>query len=183
MANDDLPGLRSHDYFRGHYSDRVRPRPSGANLDFFIGPSLIRTRERSADFHLRSSSIFLAVSTYFTVSLIFWYTGLVPDLATLRNRTRGSGAKIYGLFSLGWTGTHRQWSPLRGCLSLPGRPGHSLSHIRAQRCLLGFRPVHHSRLSQHDLPPLLRGRRHSLRSGHGSYPAHTPAERFFSTST
>ena len=52
---------------------------------------------------------FLAVSTYFTVSLIFWYTGLVPDLAVVRDRARGIRRKIYGFFSLGWTGTHRQW--------------------------------------------------------------------------
>jgi Ni/Fe-hydrogenase subunit HybB-like protein len=52
---------------------------------------------------------FLAVSTYFTVSLIFWYTGLVPDFAVVRDRTRGIRRKIYGFFSLGWTGTNRQW--------------------------------------------------------------------------
>ncbi len=52
---------------------------------------------------------FLAVSTYFTVSLIFWYTGLVPDFAVVRDHTQGIRRKIYGFFSLGWTGTHRQW--------------------------------------------------------------------------
>jgi Ni/Fe-hydrogenase subunit HybB-like protein len=52
---------------------------------------------------------FLAVSTYFTVSLIFWYTGLVPDLAIIRDRTAGIARKIYGYFALGWTGSNRQW--------------------------------------------------------------------------
>lgn len=52
---------------------------------------------------------FLAVSTYFTVSLIFWYTGLVPDFAVVRDHTQGIRRKIYGFLSLGWTGTHRQW--------------------------------------------------------------------------
>ncbi|MBI4496242.1 MAG: polysulfide reductase NrfD [Deltaproteobacteria bacterium] len=52
---------------------------------------------------------FLAVSTYLTVSVLFWYTGLVPDFAVLRDRTHGLRRRIYGLFSLGWTGTHRQW--------------------------------------------------------------------------
>ncbi len=52
---------------------------------------------------------FLAVSTYFTVSLIFWYTGLVPDFAVVRDKTQGMRRKIYGFFSLGWTGTNRQW--------------------------------------------------------------------------
>jgi len=53
---------------------------------------------------------FLAVSTYFTVSLIFWYTGLVPDLAVIRDRTSGFRRKIYGYLALGWTGSARQWS-------------------------------------------------------------------------
>jgi Ni/Fe-hydrogenase subunit HybB-like protein len=52
---------------------------------------------------------FLAVSTYFTASLLFWFTGLVPDFATLRDRMAGIAGKIYGLFSLGWSGTDRQW--------------------------------------------------------------------------
>jgi Ni/Fe-hydrogenase subunit HybB-like protein len=51
-----------------------------------------------------------AVSTYFTVSVLFWYTGLVPDLATLRDRARGPIARfIYGVFALGWRGSNRQW--------------------------------------------------------------------------
>jgi molybdopterin-containing oxidoreductase family membrane subunit len=52
---------------------------------------------------------FLAVSTYLTVSVLFWYTGLVPDLAAVRDRSQGLRRKIYGFFSLGWTGTDRQW--------------------------------------------------------------------------
>ncbi len=52
---------------------------------------------------------FLAVSTYFTVSLLFWYTGLVPDLAVVRDRARGLRRKFYAFFALGWTGSDRQW--------------------------------------------------------------------------
>ncbi|RPJ34585.1 MAG: hydrogenase [Verrucomicrobiaceae bacterium] len=52
-----------------------------------------------------------AVSTYFTVSLIFWYLGMVPDLATIRDRAKPGLRKIfYGIFSLGWRGGNRQWS-------------------------------------------------------------------------
>jgi molybdopterin-containing oxidoreductase family membrane subunit len=51
-----------------------------------------------------------AVSTYATVSLLFWYVGLVPDLATLRDRaTSKVRAVVYGIFSLGWRGSHRHW--------------------------------------------------------------------------
>jgi len=53
---------------------------------------------------------FFAVGTYFTVSLLFWYLGLIPDLATLRDRAKSRVKKIfYGIFSLGWRGGNRQW--------------------------------------------------------------------------
>ncbi|MBI2608918.1 MAG: polysulfide reductase NrfD [Deltaproteobacteria bacterium] len=52
-----------------------------------------------------------AVSTYATVSLLFWYMGLIPDLATLRDRTKNKFKKtIYAILSLGWRGSMRQWN-------------------------------------------------------------------------
>ena len=51
-----------------------------------------------------------AVSIYGTVSLLFWYVGLIPDLATMRDRSKSRFAQIaYGIFALGWRGGHRQW--------------------------------------------------------------------------
>jgi molybdopterin-containing oxidoreductase family membrane subunit len=51
-----------------------------------------------------------AVSTYFTVSLLFWYMGMVPDLATLRDRARSRLAQIvYGVLAMGWRGSARHW--------------------------------------------------------------------------
>lgn len=51
-----------------------------------------------------------AVGTYFIVSLLFWYVGLVPDLATLRDRAKHKiGKLLYGMFSLGWRGSMRHW--------------------------------------------------------------------------
>src|SRR5712671_4676226 len=51
-----------------------------------------------------------AVSTYATVSALFWYVGLIPDLATLRDRARGKVARvIYGMLSLGWRGSAKHW--------------------------------------------------------------------------
>src|ERR1700704_1326502 len=51
-----------------------------------------------------------AVSTYFTISLVFWFVGLIPDLATMRDRaespiTRG----IFGMLAMGWRGSPRHW--------------------------------------------------------------------------
>ena len=52
-----------------------------------------------------------AVSTYFTVSLIFWYLGLIPDLASLRDRaTTRLRQMAYGLLALGWRGSNRHWT-------------------------------------------------------------------------
>src|SRR5436305_2091764 len=51
-----------------------------------------------------------AVSTYFTVSLMFWYVGLIPDLATLRDKAKTYPVKVvYGMLSLGWRGSGRHW--------------------------------------------------------------------------
>ncbi|MBS1919735.1 MAG: polysulfide reductase NrfD [Bacteroidetes bacterium] len=51
-----------------------------------------------------------AISTYFTVSLLFWYTGLIPDLATLRDRAKKKWRKwFYGITSFGWTGSTKHW--------------------------------------------------------------------------
>ena len=51
-----------------------------------------------------------AVSTYFSVSLIFWYIGMIPDLATLRDRARCRRAQVaYGILALGWRNSARHW--------------------------------------------------------------------------
>src|SRR3989442_7007387 len=53
---------------------------------------------------------FFAVSTYGTVSLLFWYIGLIPDLATLRDRSQSRvGRVIYGILAMGWRGAARHW--------------------------------------------------------------------------
>ena len=51
----------------------------------------------------------IAISTYLIVSSLFWYTGLLPDLATVRDRAAGLRKKIFTFLSLGWTGRHEQW--------------------------------------------------------------------------
>lgn len=52
-----------------------------------------------------------AVSTYATVSTVFWFVGMIPDLATVKDRAKSAiRRKIYGALSLGWRGTAKQWS-------------------------------------------------------------------------
>lgn len=50
-----------------------------------------------------------AVGTYFMVSVLFFYTGLIPDLASLRDRAIGWKQKVYAFFACGWQGSDRQW--------------------------------------------------------------------------
>ena len=52
-----------------------------------------------------------AISTYFTISAVFWYVGLIPDFATLRDRARPGSLKklLYGIGAFGWTGSARTW--------------------------------------------------------------------------
>jgi molybdopterin-containing oxidoreductase family membrane subunit len=55
-----------------------------------------------------------AVSTYLLVSILFWFLGLIPDLATLRDASTSRRARIvYGIFALGWRGSARQWKDYR----------------------------------------------------------------------
>jgi len=51
-----------------------------------------------------------AIGTYFTVSLVFWYIGMIPDLATIRDRATGIRKAIYGALSMGWIGSAKHWS-------------------------------------------------------------------------
>jgi molybdopterin-containing oxidoreductase family membrane subunit len=54
---------------------------------------------------------FFAISTYFTISLVFWYVGLVPDLATIRDRAKpGLRQRMASVLSLGWNGSARTWN-------------------------------------------------------------------------
>jgi molybdopterin-containing oxidoreductase family membrane subunit len=52
-----------------------------------------------------------AISTYFTISLVFWFLGMIPDLATLRDRAVGGIKKfVFRILSFGWNGSHRTWA-------------------------------------------------------------------------
>ncbi len=60
-----------------------------------------------------------AVSTYGTVSVLFWYIGLIPDLATVRDRAKTKIRQVlYGIFAMGWRGSNRHWSNYEMCYLL-----------------------------------------------------------------
>ena len=83
-----------------------------------------------------------AVSTYATVSLLFWYVGLIPDLATLRDRSQHRvGRVVYGMLALGWRGSARALAPLQIGVPAAGRAWrrrwscrvHSVVELRLRR--------------------------------------------------
>jgi Ni/Fe-hydrogenase subunit HybB-like protein len=79
-------------------------------LGFFIFP-YPNTRDLWVNFNSPLLWDVFALTTYFFVSLIFWYVGLIPDIGTVRDKAVGKIKKaIYGFLSFGWTGSARHWS-------------------------------------------------------------------------
>ena len=56
---------------------------------------------------------FWAITSYLIFSIIFWYVGVLPDFATVRDRSSGAWRKVYGLLALGWRGSARHWRHYR----------------------------------------------------------------------
>ena len=117
-----------------------------------------------------------AVSTYFTVSLLFWYIGMIPDLATLRDRSTESIRPDRlrhlgdGLAQLG-----PALAALRDGLPAPRRPGDAAGRVGAFGRQLRFRRRHPARLARDHLPALLRRRGHLFRLRHGAGAGHSAA--------
>jgi molybdopterin-containing oxidoreductase family membrane subunit len=79
-------------------------------LGFFIFP-YPNTRGLWVNFNSPLLWDVFAISTYFSVSLIFWYVGLIPDLGTVRDRAKTKFRKLtYNFLSFGWTGSAKHWS-------------------------------------------------------------------------
>ncbi|HLG35131.1 MAG TPA: NrfD/PsrC family molybdoenzyme membrane anchor subunit [Bacteroidia bacterium] len=80
-------------------------------LDYFMFPLPNQFGSLWVNFNSPLLWDVFAVLTYFSVSLVFWYLGLIPDLATIRDRAITPARKfIYGLLAFGWKGTARDWS-------------------------------------------------------------------------
>ena len=110
-----------------------------------------------------------AVSTYLTVSLIFWYVGLIPDLATLRDRANRRPVQLLcGIAALGWRGSARHWKRFKNSLPAARGTGDAPGAFGAQRRLAGFRRGHRARLALNDFPALFCRRSNLLRIRHGA---------------
>ena len=110
MANLYQSGSRSDDLIRGHLRrdlSRFSYRPC---LDGVVLAPVPNSNGIWQNFRSPLLWDVFAVGTYFTVSVLFWYTGLIPDLATLRDRATTKIRKFaYGILALGWRGSNRHW--------------------------------------------------------------------------
>ncbi len=154
---------------RGHF-----PPASTSGASGWRGSSR-RSRTRWASGRTSRSPLLwdvFAVSTYFTVSVLFWYTGLVPDLGTLRDRATSRIKKfLYGVFALGWRGANRQWRHYEMAYLLQAGPLDPARALGALGGVLRLRDLHPPRLAYHHLPALLRRGRHLRRVRDGAPPS------------
>ena len=111
----------------------------------------------------------IAISSYLSVSLMFWYTGLLPDLATVRDRSKGMKKKIFTVLSLGWTGGQRQWIHHgRAYLFFAALATPLVISVHSVG-VMGFRPWGGSRLAYHHLCPLFCRRGHPFGACNGDH--------------
>ena len=115
-----------------------------------------------------------AISTYVIVSILFWYMGLIPDLATLRDSARKRSRRSRtGLFALGWRGDARHWARFDSVVPADGGARHAAGDLGAQRRLAGFRHRQHAGMALDDLPAVFRRRRALLRLRDGADARHS----------
>ncbi len=118
-----------------------------------------------------------AVSTYATISLLFWFVGLIPDLATLRDRAKDRLPRmVYGFLAMGWRGSAMHWHRYEmAYLLLAGLATPLVVSVHTV-VSFDFTLAIDSGLAQHDISTLLRGRRHLFRLRHGFDPGHPAAQ-------
>ena len=120
-----------------------------------------------------------AVSTYATVSLLFWFIGLIPDLATLRDRAKNRAAKIiYGFLAMGWRGSAVHWYRHETASLLLAGLATPLVRFRAHDRELRLRLRHRSRMARDDFSSLLRGGRDLRGICHGADAFDSGAQTF-----
>ena len=119
-----------------------------------------------------------AVSTYATVSLLFWFVGLIPDLATLRDRSESKvGRVIYGALAMGWRGSAHPLASLRDGVSAARGARDAAGRVGAHDRELRLRGVRHSRVARDHLSAVLRGRRDLLGIRDGADARHSHPRR------
>ena len=114
-----------------------------------------------------------AVSTYATISVVFWYIGMIPDLGTLRDRAKSKfGRFIYGQMALGWRGSARHWMRYESaCLLLAGLATPLVLSVHTV-ISFDFAGGDHAGLAYNNLSAVFRGWRCLLWICDGTDPGH-----------
>ena len=125
----------------------VPAHPHGPALGRVLGAALFPNQRGPLWVNFRSPLLWdvFAISTYFTVSLVFWYLGHDPrPRHPARPRDRpASRSALYGVLSLGWNGSHRTWSRYETVVPDPRRPGHAAGALGALDREHGLRHLAH----------------------------------------
>ena len=116
-----------------------------------------------------------AVSTYGTVSLVFWYVGLIPDLASMRDRAATLGQARLRHPGAGMAGIGHPLASLSESLFAAGGPGHAAGTFRSHHRQLRLRHQYSARLAHHDFSAVFRRGRHLLRIRDGADADHSAA--------
>ena len=123
-----------------------------------------------------------AISTYFTVSLVFWYMGLIPDFAVIRDRAVVQGNKIraavYNALSFGWQGGAKAWMRYESVALILGRCFNTTGTFGSHHCIHGLCNFGYSGMAHDHLPAILRCRCDLLRFCDGAYPSPGHTEGF-----
>ena len=115
-----------------------------------------------------------AISTYATVSLLFWFVGLIPDLATLRDRANNRLSQIiYGIFAMGWRGSAKHWHRYETAYLLLAGLATPLVVSVHTIVSFDFAVGYHSRMARNYFPTLFRCRCDLRRVRHGSNSFHS----------
>ncbi len=105
-----------------------------------------------------------AVSTYFTISLVFWFVGLIPDLATLRDRARTAGRRSsMACWRMGWRGSARHWHRYESAYLLLAGLATPLVLSVHTVVSFDFAICNRAGLARHHLPAVFRRGRHLFR--------------------
>jgi hypothetical protein len=110
LAHLDQPLRRGDDDLRGRVRGPVPDPAPGPALGLLLAAPYPNTHGLFPNFRSPLDWDLFAISTYASVSVLFWYIGLIPDLATLRDSAKSRFQKLlYGTLALGWNGSAKAW--------------------------------------------------------------------------
>ena len=112
VENVDQQECGSDDDFCGTLCGSISTVPHGTCMVGLLGVTIAKRMFGSLWVNFNSPLLWdvFAISTYLSVSLLFWYLGLIPDIATVRDRAVTKARKFwYGFFAMGWNGSARTW--------------------------------------------------------------------------